>query len=163
MAGHDAGTTLHFYFPTKEAADACDIQNAVLYGGGYEFYDDNRTAVFDDLKKKLTIVYGDPAAEFTDPKEFWGKPAHREGMSDEDAERIYQETLERCSELSFAVWQQSGTDKQVVLVCFQERDGGWGRTYLYYFDTSADALIEQMYQQLGQGAEGAYSNSLDGL
>ncbi len=162
-AGHYAGRALYFHFATPEAANAREIDTAVLYGGVYEFYDDNKKAVFDDLKQKLTSVYGSPSAEFTAPEEFWGKPAHREGMEDEEAERIYQEELERYKEISFVVWQQSGADKQLVLVYFCNQDN-WENTRLYYLDTSADALIMQMYpHQSGQGGASTFSDSTQGL
>ena len=79
VAGHEAGVVLRFYFPTKEAAAACEVQNAVFYGGEYELLDQNKKAAFDDLKQKLTTVYGSPSAEFTDPEEFWGKPVYLRG------------------------------------------------------------------------------------
>ncbi len=162
VAGHDAEVVLHFCFPTSEAAAAYDVQNAVFYGGEYEFHVSNK-AVFDDLKQKLSTVYGGPSAEFTNPMDFWGKPAHREDLSDEEAERIYQENLEKYNELFFVVWQQSGTDKLLILVYSYNQDN-FERTRLYYFDSSADALIEQLFQQgQGQGAEGVNSNDLSGL
>ena len=163
MAGHDAGVVLRFYFPMEEAVTSVDLHKAIFYGGEYNFHDANKKAAFDDLKQKLTTVYGSPSAEFTDPEEFWGKPVYLRGdMSMEDADRTYHEDLENYEDLSYAVWQQSGTDKQIILV-YSRNQGAWEDTSLYYFDTSADALIGQLYHQASQGTEEAFSDSLNGL
>ena len=162
VAGHNAGIVLRFYFPTEEAAVTRDVDHALFYGGAYEFYDENKKATFDDLKQKLTSLYGSPSAEFTNPAEFWGKPAHRKSMSDEEAEQHYQNDLNNFSDLSCVVWRQSGTDRQLVLVYYRTQDG-WEETSLSYLDASADALIEQMYNDNDAEKSSSFGDSLEGL
>lgn len=161
VAGHDVGTVLRFYFPTKEAAAAYDVQQAIFYCGEYEFYDENKKGTFDELKQKLASIYGSPVAEFTDPEQFWGKPTHQPGLSDEDANRIYREKLSGFDTVMGVVWQNAGSDRQIILTYSKNSPDDWGKVSLYYLDTSADALIEQMYTQ--EGTPVASDGSLNGL
>lgn len=163
VAGHYAGIVLRFYFPTEEAVSSLDLQKAIFYGGEYEFYEEDQKGIFDDLKQKLTSVYGDPSAEFTNPEEYWGKPTSlQKNVSEEDFNRNYQERIKSYAELSFVVWRQSGTDRQIILSYSRNQDGG-DRTCLYYLDASADDTILQLYQQAGQDTTTTYSNSVNGL
>ena len=133
VAGHDASTTLYFYYPTLEDAKEMNLKNAVFYAEKNEFFD-NGAETFEDLKTRLSSLYGDPVLAETGD-EIWGELQMTE----------YQEYGELLKQLrdniktSFAVWNSAENNASIVLVLYSQN--GWEYVELDYLDNSADEKI----------------------
>jgi hypothetical protein len=159
VAGHQASANMKFYFPTAEDAAAYNLTNAVFYAGTYEFYDGDAANTFEDLKKKLTSVYGEPTAESSNPDDLWGKLPFRSDINEQDAQRSLEEAMNNYNPMNLVLWQSSANGAQVVLVNYMEGGGSWSRTMLHYLDPKADEIIEGLYGSAGPVA----NDSVDGL
>ena len=159
VAGHQASTTLRFYFPTAEDAANYDLGKAIFYAGSYEFYDGDAAGNFEDLKKKLTSVYGEPTAESSDPDDLWGKLPFRSDINEQDVKRNLEEAMNNYNPMNLVLWQSSANGAQVVLVYYNEGGGSWSRTLLQYLDPKADEIIEGLFGSAGPAA----NDSVDGL
>ena len=160
VAGHRAQTTLYFMYPTQEAAQNFELNSATLYGATYEFYDGSASDTFQDLKKKLSSVYGTPFAENANTDEVWGALLlGRDDIEQETIDREYQEGLDRNRPISYVAWKSSTNNGLIMLVNYHE-NGDWERTSLHYFDLSTDETIVEMFS-MGSGASA--SDSIEGL
>ena len=159
VAGHNAQTTMYFVFPTKEAAQDFELGDATLYGATYDFYEGDASSTYQDLKNKLSSVYGTPFAENADTDEVWGALIlGRTDIDQESVDREYQEGLDRNNPISYVAWKSSTNNGLIMLVNYHE-NGDWERTRLHYFDLSTDEIIVEMYAT----GSGAASDSVDGL
>lgn len=157
VAGHNASARLCFYYTTAEDSDNMNIRSGVFYAGIYDFYEDP-DATFNDLKAKLSSVYGDPSAEGTDGEEIWGALTPGQNVSESDWQSNLQNEKQSAAKATIAVWNSSANNASLVLE--KVDDNGWAYTRLFYIDTTADAAILSLYEA-SQGA-GA-SDSLNGL
>ena len=162
VAGYSAEVTLHFYYPDADAASRFELDRAQLNAGAYVFYEYNNgdvKGVYDGLKNKLTSLYGEPMAVTTDADEIWGEIAYRDDIEREDCEKRYQEAVDRCKS-AYSVWK-SGTNGGMVVLMNGLLYGDMPVTSLYYLDSRADELIQNLYES--SSGSGAASDSMEGL
>ena len=159
VAGHQASTNLKFYFPTAEDAAAYDLSKAIFYAGTYEFYDGDAASNFEDLKKKLTSVYGEPTAESSNTDDLWGEMHYSSNYSEQDIQNNLEEARKNYDPLNMVLWQSSANGAQIVLVYYAQDNGNWSSARLHYLDPKADEIIEGLYGSAGPVA----NDSVDGL
>lgn len=142
VAGHESSVTLWFVYPYANAPE----HEATLYGGEYEFWEDNAQARFEDLRQKLTKVYGDPYAQCGDLSEVFGALP----ISD-DMITMYNEEAQRYN-AEYVVWQSSANHTAVVLKKYAE-GGDWERVKLAYLWMDAQAQFDGLVPASGASAE----------
>lgn len=57
---------LYFSFPVINGIMAQDENNSIFYGARYEFEPENTDDMYDDLKTKLSSLYGNPIKEYSE-------------------------------------------------------------------------------------------------
>lgn len=152
IAGHRGSVELHFTFPGASRAD----NDAVLYAGIYSFYE-NAAGTFEDLKTKLTKLYGEPWKLATSSDEIWGPMEFSE--NDEWRKNEWTNARQRMQNTQYVVWKSSANGGMMVLKYFNE-EGSWERSELCYLWPEADQYLDAMYQQ---NAGGASANDMQGL
>ena len=148
VAGHHAGTYLWFVYPDSNLTDE---NNAVFYAGDYEFdtYDSDARSIFEDLKGKLSQLYGEPFYAGNNISVAMGE------IVPDEIDR-YNNDLERYQP-EYVVWKSSANNATVVLKFFKQH-GDWERTLLSYISDIADATLSQYVVQ-----QSASDLSLQGL
>lgn len=148
VAGHDATTHWYFLYPSRAAAESLDLYDAVFYGGYYDFDDGDSGQNYQDLKQKLTSVYGEPYIEGTDsdgslPDAIWG-PFEEVAQQADPADIIeeYQEAIDYYGPYQLAAWKSSTNSGVIVLIRYGKE---WGSVRLSYFDTSMDETLIDFY------------------
>ena len=137
VAGHECSVTLWFVYPVNDGVVAANEGAATLYAGGYDFWNGEARATFDDLKKKLTQVYGEPYAAGGDLDAVFGTAPISENMQNMYAEEIARYQPE------YVIWKSSANNAAVVLKIYYE-NGDWERVKLDYILLDAQEQFEQM-------------------
>lgn len=67
VAGYTTSNiNLYFSFPVINGIMEQDENNSIFYGARYEFEPENTDAMYDDLKTKLSSLYGNPIKEYNE-------------------------------------------------------------------------------------------------
>lgn len=135
-----------FVYPVENGSPVINEAEATFYAGEYEFQDGDAKATFDDLKKKLTSLYGEPHTVGNSLDDVFG-----EASIPEDRQQQYAEQLQRYDP-SYAMWVSTGNNAVLVLKLYNE--GDFQRTKLDYISLDTAKIFAQI--------ESA-SNSLEGL
>ena len=153
VAGHDASITLYFRFPTAGDAQDYNISSGIFYAGTYDVYDMDNTSPYDDLKTKLTSVYGEPFMETEDANELWGEIVY---VYDQPGYDPYADAAQMYTDKKFSVWKSSANNVMVVLMACN--NSGWNQTQISYIDLSAEDLLTSLL-----GAPESKNSDVSGL
>lgn len=148
VASYDATPYMWFAYPTDHyTAD----NDAVFYAGEYEFqlFDKDPVDIFNDLKEKLTTLYGEPFYAGNDISVPMGV------FEVEDINRYTEDTQNMQPE--YAVWKSSANNTVVVLKKYTQY-GNWNQVRLAYISDVADATFAQVPVEVE-----SISDSLEGL
>ena len=162
-AGYNVGSTMYYYYPSLEDAAALNLKSAVFYAGAYDFWEGDPQAIYDDLKAKLTTVYGEPSAE-GDGDAVFGGPLTASPGNEEYFQANLEEVRKNFSAYSLVSWKSTANNAMAVLVYFIQND--WANTKLYYFDMSAEEKILEIFNQSvdqPSGGAGVDANDTSGL
>jgi len=152
VAGHnEAQTRLYFTYKDDGRTDG----EAILYAGVYTFFN-NEKAVYDDLKTKLTRVYGTPWATGEDAEDIWGPLDY--GEEGEGHRNEWKEYTQRTKPNEYTVWRSSVNNVEVVLKFFMKYD--LPSVEIDYLWKDADQYFTAMYQN---GSSSAAPDDLQGL
>lgn len=151
IAGHRGSVEMYFTYPDASRAD----NDAIFYAGIYQFYD-QAEGTFNDLKTKLTTLYGTPWAEDTNAADIFGAFEFDEEQQWRRDE--WNNHQSRMQGTQYVVWKSSANGGMMVLKFFNE-NGDWARAELCYLWPEADQYFEAMEQSSG----GASVNDMQGL
>ena len=146
VAGHRAKALLWFVYPSSEVMVEND---ALLYAGQYSFPEDDAQSVYDDLKGKLSQVYGEAYYTGDDLTPALGELQ----LSTDSARQVYMEEVAKYKP-QYTVWKSSVNNAFIVLKCYLE-NGDWERTLLLY--------ITPEYDEYFMNAPAVDHNNFDGL
>ena len=159
VAGYWADTTLHFSCNPEDQGYLAKENNAKFFAGVYRFqtWDIDPQSAYEDLKSKLTRVYGEPNMTAASADEIWGAIDFGEGngMAEE-----YQRVSSEYQPMEFVVWKSSANGVMVVLNMYNEY--GSNTLKLSYLWPEMDTEIEG-YMNAGAATGGAASDDLSGL
>lgn len=151
VAGYWSNLSLFFVYPVENGSPVINEAEATFYAGEYEFQDGDAKAIFDDLKQKLTSLYGEPHTIGNSVDGVFG-----EASIPEDRQQEYAEQLQRYDP-SYAIWVSTANNAVLVLKVYN--DGDFQRTKLDYISLDAVDIFAQIEVDNG----GSASNSLEGL
>ena len=159
VAGYHADTRLYFLCTPVDVGYQAREGNAKFYAGAYSFHvwDIDSQSAFEDLKSKLSRVYGEPSMTAISADEIWC--AHDFG-GDEGMANEYQRMSGENQPMTYVVWKSSVNNVMVTL-CKSNRYGG-DSLELYYLCSDVDAEIEA-YMSTGAANVGASGDDLSGL
>lgn len=147
VAGYRCELKMWFAYPAGDGQSVQEEKAAKMYAGEYYFHE-TIDGMFDDLKGKLTQVYGEPDAVTNDLTEALG-----EMQISEDMKNSYNEEIARYAP-TYAVWKSTANNTAVVLKTYKE-GGDWERVKISYLDLNAELV-----QPVGGAVA---NNSLEGL
>lgn len=153
VAGHNCMVSLWFAYPVENGASVIDENAATFYAGEYNFFDDNGAATFDDLKQKLSQLYGAPYMQGNNLDAVLGELA----LPDEGMKNSYQEQNQRCQP-NYVVWKSSANNAVLVLKSYTE-DGSSEFTKLNYISLDAADIFAQIETSGGNSG----GDSMEGL
>ncbi len=151
VAGHQAEVEAYFTYQT-ENGPVTEDNRAILYAGAYIFYEEEGQRVFDDLRGKLTSLYGEPFAEGTS-LDCWGELETPEDK--EWAKNDYAEAMDR-THGTYVMWQ-SVSGAQVVLKLSAPYGDMFYAEVDYLFPQADEAILSASQESA------AASGSTDGL
>lgn len=154
VAGHDCEASLWFVYPVENGACVVDESSATFYAGEYRFFDDKAKATFDDLKKKLTQLYGKPYSEDDSLDDALGEIT----VSEDHLKEAYKEQQQRY-DAKYVVWKSSANNAALVLKIYKQ-DGDREWTKLTYVSLDAADTFAQIEVS---GDVGGGSDSMAGL
>lgn len=142
IAGHNGNPTFVFMYDTPEAAAEKKLSAGKLVAGKYEFMEDNMKSLYEDLKSKLTSLYGAPFADTTNSDEIWGPVDLPEVEAD-----MIKSMKKQFEKSKYTVWKNTANDRMIILTFW---DQGNQSAELVYFDLSAEDALEKMYWELAR-------------
>lgn len=151
VAGYWCNLSLFFVYPVENGTPVINEAEATFYAGEYEFQDGDATAIFDDLKQKLTQLYGEPHTVGNSLDGVFG-----EASIPEDRQQEYDEIV-KSYDPSYVVWVSSANNAVLVLKLYNDYD--FKRTRLDYISLDAVEIFAQIEVDNADSA----SNSLEGL
>ncbi len=139
VAGYEVGTVLWFVYPFKDGIFCSEENEAVFYAGVYEFHSwDDLPAIKEDIKGKLTVLYGDPYYTGDSLNSIMGDMPLKEnlmhGYNDDNAK----------FKPEYAVWKSSANDVYAVLSFWYDTNIKEYRLKLAYVSDLADVHFEKM-------------------
>ena len=144
IGGHNAKRRMWYYYPTAEDYAQMNLKNGIFYGGTYVFEGDpDPAATFEDLKEKLTTIYGKPSAEGADADAIWGPVSLPEDIDRDRAEESLAEGRRQFS-VSYVFWRSRANGAELVLARIGDPNMG-EYVSLYYVDPKYDAVIMDLY------------------
>lgn len=152
VAGYRCNPLLFFVYPVENGRSVINEAEATFYAGEYEFQDGDAKAIFDDLKQKLTSLYGEPHTVGNSLDAVFG-----EASIPEDRQQEYAELMEYYDP-SYVMWVSTANNAVLVLKHYNE-GSDFSRTKLDYI--SLDAV--EIFAQIEQTSVDSGSNSVDGL
>ncbi len=150
IAGHRGSVEMYFTYPSTSRAD----NDAVLYAGVYNFFE-HADSTFNDLKTKLTTLYGAPWAEGSNAADIFGAFTFDEDQQWRRDE--WSNLTARMQDAQYVVWKSSANGGMMVLKYYNE-NGDWARAELCYLWPEADQYFDAMDQSSGSSA-----NDMQGL
>lgn len=159
IAGYQGVLSLYYYFPSLEDSEKLNLMDGIFYAGDYIFYND-APKIYEDLKVKLTSVYGEPIPETTNGDDIWGPASESEDLL---SGKGYVAQLEQLKSdyngTKMTAWKSSANSGMIVLTLICCR----GQTYtsLMYADTAADKIILELNEAGNNAVKEA--NGLEGL
>lgn len=151
VAGYWCSPSLFFVYPVENGTPVINEAEATFYAGEYEFQDGDAKAIFDDLKQKLTQLYGEPHTAGNSLDGVFG-----EASIPEDRQQEYDEMV-KSYDTSYVVWVSSANNAVLVLKLYN--DYGFKRTKLDYISLDAVEIFAQIEVDNADSA----SDSLEGL
>lgn len=152
VAGYWCNPSLFFVYPVENGSPVINEADATFYAGVYEFQENDAKAVFDDLKQKLTSLYGEPHTVGNSIDGVFG-----EASIPENRQQEYAEQLEHYDP-SYVVWVSTANNAVLVLKHYNE-GSDFSRTKLDYISLDAVDIFAQIETDNG----GSNSNDLEGL
>lgn len=154
VAGHRAQVHMYFTYPDSARNDS----QAVFYAGTYMFYE-NGKSTFEDLKAKLSTIYGTPWMETNDAEAIWGPMPWDGEEGQEWRQNEWNQMKERYQPIQYVVWKSSANGAMLVLKSMR-MFGDTDVAEVDYLWPEADKYFDAMMQDSGSGAG---SGSLEGL
>ncbi len=152
VAGYRCNPSLFFVYPVENGTPVINEGDATFYAGVYEFQENDAKAVFDDLKKKLTSLYGEPHTVGDSLDGVFGEVSIPENRQQEYAELLQH------YDPSYAIWVSTANNAVLVLKHYNE-GSDFSRTKLDYISLDAVDIFAQIETDNG----GSNSNDLEGL
>ena len=88
VAGYWCNPSLFFVYPVENGSPVINEADATFYAGTYEFQEGDAKATFDDLKQKLTQLYGEPHTVANNIDGVLGEASIPENRQQEYAEQV---------------------------------------------------------------------------
>jgi len=132
VAGYRCDLKMWFAYPAVDGQPIQEENEAILYAGEYYFHE-STDGMFDDLKDKLTQVYGEPDAVTDNLDEALG-----EIMINADARNNYNEEVARYAP-TYVVWKSTANNAAVVLKTYKE-GGDWERVKISYLNLDVEMV-----------------------
>lgn len=151
VAGYDCSTSLWFVYPVVDGEMVWDDNAAIMYCGEYGFWDDHKNK-YNDLKGKLTQVYGEPFAVTDDIYELYEPLDVSEGIM-ADINRTRGEFTGE-----YSVWKSSVNNVMIVLRHVKSVHG-FEEVNIRYIDLDADEIFDTLNVSEPAGT----SSNLEGL
>lgn len=151
IAGYWCNPSLYFVYPVENGSSVINEAEATFYAGEYEFQDGDAKAIFDDLSRKLTQLYGEPHTVGNSLDGALG-----EANIPEDRQQEYDEDVKRY-EPAYVVWVSNANNAVLVLKYYKE--GNRPRTKLDYISLDAAEIFAQIKVEAGDSG----ADSFEGL
>lgn len=151
VAGYWCNPSLFFVYPVENGSSVINEAEATFYAGVYEFQGDDAKATFDDLKQKLTSLYGEPHTVSNSLDGVFGEASIPENRQQEYAEQVEYYAP------SYVVWVSTANNAVLVLKHYNE-GSDFSRTKLDYISLDAVEVFAQIEVE-----NGSVSDNLEGL